>query len=49
MHRKVPMQVEYPMHRGHPSQEGTSSQGGHPAWFLEYFKRLNESMERMEQ
>ena len=37
------------MHGGHPSQEGTSSQKGAPAWFLEYFEKMNATMERLEE
>ena len=49
MHGKDPMQEEFFMHEGYPSQEGTSSQGGPSAWFLNYFGKLNEIMERMQQ
>ena len=42
-------QGEERMHGGQPSHEGTSSQGGPSAWFLEYFGKLNESMMRIEQ
>ena len=49
MHGEVLIQEEYPMHGSHPSQERTSSQGRPPAWFLEYFGKLNESMVRIEQ
>ncbi|GFS40358.1 hypothetical protein Acr_00g0068090 [Actinidia rufa] len=49
MHEKAPMQREFPMHGRHPSQEGTSSQGGPPAWFLDYFGKLNESLVRIVQ
>ena len=49
MHGENPIHEEYPMHEGHPSQEGTSSQGGPHTWFLEYFGKLNETMEKIEQ
>ncbi|GFY93076.1 hypothetical protein Acr_08g0014720 [Actinidia rufa] len=42
--RRFHVEKEYPMCGAYPSQEGTSSQGGPPAWFLEYFGKLNESM-----
>ena len=37
------------MQEGHPLQEGPSSQEGSLAWFLEYFGKLNATMERMDQ
>ncbi|GFS40707.1 hypothetical protein Acr_00g0069960 [Actinidia rufa] len=46
---EFPMEGEAPMHGAYPSQEGTSPQGGPPAWFLEYFGELKESMVRIEQ
>ena len=49
IHGDVPMQEKYPMHGGQPSQEGTSSQGRPPTWFLEYFRKLNATMEKIEQ
>ena len=41
------MQKENLMQEGHPSQERSSLQEGPLAWFLEYFGKLNATMERM--
>ncbi|GFZ06474.1 hypothetical protein Acr_18g0006440 [Actinidia rufa] len=43
------MHEQVPMHGGHSLHEGTSTQGGLPAWFLEYFGRLSESMVQIKQ
>ena len=44
-----PLQLRHPLQEGHPSQEGPSSQEGPPAWFIEYFGKLNGTMKRIEQ
>ena len=43
------MQEEHPMQEEYPSQESPSSQGRPLAWFLEYFGKINATMERIEQ
>ncbi|GFZ08923.1 hypothetical protein Acr_20g0007310 [Actinidia rufa] len=42
---KDPIQEEHPMHEGHSVHEGPSLQEGPPGWFLEYFEKLNATME----
>ena len=44
-----PLQEGHPLQEEHPSQEGPSSQKGPPTWFLEYFGKLNTTMEWIEQ
>ncbi|GFY99142.1 hypothetical protein Acr_13g0005430 [Actinidia rufa] len=48
VHGEVPMHDEFPMHGEQPSQEGTSAQRGPQVRFLEYFRKLNESIVRIE-
>ena len=48
LHGEKHMHDTFPMHGGHPSQEGISYRGGPPSWFLEYFGKLNETMVRIE-
>ncbi|GFZ02552.1 hypothetical protein Acr_15g0011600 [Actinidia rufa] len=48
VHEEVHAAKEPPTHGAFPTQEGTSTQGGLPAWFLEYFGELN-SLGRIEQ
>ena len=43
------LQEGHPLQEEHPSQQGPSSQKWPPAWFLEYFEKLNATMERTEQ
>ncbi|GFS40781.1 hypothetical protein Acr_00g0070510 [Actinidia rufa] len=55
LHGENPIRDEFPMegdalmHRAYPSQEVTSTQGGPPLWFLEYFGELKEPMVRIKQ
>ena len=42
MHEEHTTYEQVPMHGGHPSQEGLS------AWFLEYFGKLNATVEQIE-
>ena len=46
---QLQLQEENTMHGKVSMHEGTSSQEGPTAWFLEYFGKLNALMERMEQ
>ena len=43
------MDTDHPSYGKYPTQEGTSTQGGPPAWFLEYFGRLDESLGEIKQ
>ena len=42
------MHEEHSVHEGYPLHEETLSQGGPPAWFLDYFGKINETIEWME-
>ncbi|GFS36392.1 hypothetical protein Acr_00g0045710 [Actinidia rufa] len=50
VHRGFTTEATYPTHRANPTQEGQFTQedplhqGGPPAWFLEYFGKLDQSL-----
>ncbi|GFZ09938.1 hypothetical protein Acr_21g0005370 [Actinidia rufa] len=50
MDEEAHMQGEFPMHGEHLSQEGTSTQGGPPVWFLElgnFYENQGQNIDRL--
>ncbi|GFZ18468.1 hypothetical protein Acr_27g0002070 [Actinidia rufa] len=49
IHKGVNADTEHPSFGKYSTQEGTSTQEGPPAWFIEYFRDLKDSLGRIEQ